>query len=415
MNILYICHRIPFPPNKGDKIRSFNQIRDLSKRHTVHLACLVDDPADLQHVTALRKYCASVEAVYRGKMAARGLALLALFTGESLSVAAFYSRELKRRIDEKIRSERFDSIFVFCSSMAGYVADISDIPKVIDFVDVDSDKWRLYADFHPFPVSWIYRREADRLAQYEEVVARQFDRSIFVSKKEVDLFQKRVSDRSISAIPNGVDLDYFYPRVDDTLSTEPPMIVFTGAMDYFPNVDAVRYFCAEIFPKVRKVLPDLLFYIVGRNPVSSVRALGSQENVIVTGTVSDVRPYLAKAKVAVAPFRIARGIQNKILEAMAMGLPVIGTSIAFQGIEEKGETGCLSAEDPDAFVRALLLLLQDQPLRSQCGRQGRSFVERFYRWQDHGERLESLLLEATGTYPAGQDIIERSHQASWTI
>lgn len=410
MNILYICHRIPFPPNKGDKIRSFHQIRDLAKRHTVHLACFIDDPADLQHVAALRKYCASVEAVYRDKMTARGLALLALFTGGSLSVAAFYSRELKKRIDEKIRSERFDSIFVFCSSMAGYVAGVTDIPKIIDFVDVDSDKWRLYADFHPFPVSWIYRQEAGRLARYEEEIARRFDRSIFVSKREVDLFRQRVVDRPISAVPNGVDLDYFYPKGNEPLPTERPVIIFTGAMDYFPNVDAVRYFCAEILPEVKKVLPEVLFYIVGRNPVSSIKALAGH-NVVVTGTVPDVRPYLVKATVAVAPFRIARGIQNKVLEALAMGLPVVGTSVAFQGIEEKGETGCLSAEDPETFVKALLLLLQDASLRSQCAGLARAFVERSYRWQDHGERLESLLKETTGTYSTGKDSIEESTEA----
>lgn len=395
MNILYLCHRIPYPPDKGDKIRSFHQIRELSKRHTVHLACLVDDPADLKHVAALKKYCASVEAVYRNKVAARGLALLALFTGRSLSVAAFYSKELKRRIDEKIRTERLDRIFVFCSSMGGYIADISHLPKVIDFVDVDSEKWRRYAEFHPFPISWIYRQEAGRLARYEAEMARRFDRSIFVSEKEADLFRQQVSDCSISVIPNGVDLEYFRPGVKKASGDR--VIVFTGAMDYFPNVDAVRYFCAEVLPRIREAFPGVLFYIVGRNPVSSVKELGVPGRVIVTGTVPDVRPYLAKAAVAVAPFRIARGIQNKILEAMAMGVPVVGTATAFQAFEEKEGVGLRFADDPEAFAQEVILLLRDPALRARLGLQARSFVERLYRWQDHGERLGSLLQEGIGT------------------
>lgn len=394
MNILYLCHRIPYPPDKGDKIRSFHQIRELSKRHTVHLACLIDDPEDLKHVAALRKYCASVEAVYRNKVAARGLALLALFTGQSLSVAAFYSKELKKRIDAKIRTERLDRIFVFCSSMGGYVADVSHLPKVIDFVDVDSEKWRCYADYHSFPISWIYRQEADRLARYEAEMARRFDRSIFVSEKEADLFRQQVSDCSISAIPNGVDLDYFYPG-GKTPSGD-PAIVFTGAMDYFPNVDAVRYFCAEVLPRIREVFPGVLFYIVGRNPAASVKELGVPGRVIVTGTVPDVRPYLAKSAVAVAPFRIARGIQNKILEAMAMGVPVVGTSVSFQAFEEKEGVGVRFADNPESFAQEVLLLLQDRTLRTRLGLEARSFVERLYRWQDHGDRLGSLLQDGIG-------------------
>jgi sugar transferase (PEP-CTERM/EpsH1 system associated) len=391
MKILYLAHRIPYPPTKGDKIRSFHQIRYLSMKHTVHLGCLVDEPGDLQYVKALERYCASVDIVYRAKTVATSLAALALFTKKPLSIVAFYSSELAKKIRQRLNSEAFDRILVFSSAMAEYVREVSDLPKVMDFVDVDSEKWRLYADYHPFPLSWLYRLEAERLARYEEEVARAFDCAVFVSEKEACLLKRRVSDRPISIIPNGVDLDYFAATADDQPGFDEPALVFLGAMDYFPNVDAVRYFCGEVFPLIRRASPETRFYIVGRNPTRQVRALGHQPNVIVTGSVPDVRPYLAKARVAVAPLRIARGIQNKILEAMAMGLPVIGTSMAFQGLQATAADGIRMADDPRDFAEAVLLLLEDHGLRRRCALQARCYVERRHRWQDHGVQLESLL------------------------
>jgi sugar transferase (PEP-CTERM/EpsH1 system associated) len=393
MNILYIAHRIPYPPNKGDKIRSFHQIRHLSSKHAVHLACLVDEPEDLQYVKALEKYCASVDAVYRAKTTARLLAVQALFTHNPLSVASFYSGELKRKIAHRLRSEKCDRILVFSSSVAQYVWHVVGIPRVIDFVDADSEKWRLYADYHPFPRSSIYRLEANRLARYEAEIARVFDHAIFISEKESSVLQGQASGLPISVIPNGVDLDYFSPSRDHLIGSKQPFIVFSGAMDYFPNVDAVRYFCKAIFPLISKAMPETQFYIVGRCPTRQVRELGHQPNVIVTGSVPDIRPYLAPASVAVAPLRIARGVQNKILEAMAMGLPVVGTSMAFQSIPATRADGIRIADDPRGFAQKVLTLLADHELQRQCSLQARHFVRRHYRWQDHGIRLESLLEE----------------------
>ena len=395
MNILYIAHRIPYPPNKGDKLRSFHQICHLSTRHSVHLACLVDDQEDLQHIRTLEKYCASVDAVYRDKTVARVLAALALFTNQPLSVASFYSKKLEAKIARRLRSQKFDRIFVFSSAMAWYVRDVSHIPKIMDFVDVDSEKWRLYAAYHPFPRSWIYRLEANRLAQYEQQVARIFDHSLFVSEKEADLYKRLATDRPISVIPNGVDLDYYAPSGNTSSSPNRLVIVFTGSMDYFPNVDAVRYFCKEIFPMIQAALPEVTFYIVGRNPTRQVKTLGRQRGVIITGSVSDVRPYLASARVAIAPFRLARGVQNKVLEAMAMGLPVVGTSQAFQGIQATLADGIRIADDPKGFAQEVLTLLKDSEFHRRCSLQAREYVKRCHRWQEHGARLE-LLLQAIG-------------------
>jgi sugar transferase (PEP-CTERM/EpsH1 system associated) len=389
MKILYIAHRIPYPPNKGEKIRAFHQIQYLSRIHEVYLTCLVDEKKDLPSVKVLEKYCTSVDAVYRDKLVSRVLALFALFTNKPLSVASFYSRALARKIARRLRSERFDRIFVSCSAMTEYVRHVSDIPKVVDFVDVDSEKWRLYADYRPFPLSWIYRLEAKRLARYEEEIVQGFDHSLFISDREVALFQQRVKNRPISFIGNGVRLDYFSPQ--DKSCADQPFIVFTGVMDYFPNIDAARYFCEEVFPLIRGALPDAHFYIVGRNPSWQVGKLGCQPQVTVTGAVPDIRPYLKKAMIAVVPLRIAGGVQNKILEAMAMGLPVVGTSKAFQGIHATVTDGIRIADEPKEFARQVLMLLKDPRLRRQCSLQARRYVERYHCWEDYGAHLDQLL------------------------
>jgi sugar transferase (PEP-CTERM/EpsH1 system associated) len=304
---------------------------------------------------------------------------------------------LRKKITQRLNSEKFDLIFVFSSNMAEYVRHVSDLPRVMDLVDVDSEKWRLYANCYSLPFSWVYQLEARRLARYEAEVAGIFDHAIFVSEKEASLFKRRVSDRPISVFPNGVDLDYFAPNGDDP---KQPALVFTGEMNYFPNVDAVRYFCGEIFPLIRATVPDARFYIVGRNPTPQVRKLGRQPNVFVTGAVNDVRPYLAQARVAVAPLRIARGVQNKVLEAMAMGLPVVGTSVAFQGTQATVADGIRITDNPQEFAREALTFLKDPGLRRQGALQARRYVQRCHRWQDHGASLESLLQDVVGESPS---------------
>jgi sugar transferase (PEP-CTERM/EpsH1 system associated) len=391
MNLLYLAHRIPYPPNKGDKIRAFHQLRHLAQRYTVHLACLVDDLEDLPYVKDLEKCCASVEAVYRGKTAARLRALTALATGKPLSVASFSSRALQRHIARRLRTAAIDRIVVFSSAMAEYVRDVTGIPKVIDFVDADSEKWRLYADHQPFPWSQLYRLEAKRLARYEAEAASWFDHAVFISDAEAQVLRGRTQGQPVTVIPNGVDTDYFSPHGGGQPPLGEPCLVFTGEMNYFPNVDAVRHFCRAILPLVKRLVPNVRFYIVGRYPTRQVRALADGRHVVVTGAVPDVRPYLGVAHLAVAPFRIARGIQNKVLEAMAMGLPVVGTAIALRGLQATAADGVRIADHPEAFAQEVLALLQDPLERRRCAHRARQFVCRHHRWQEHGARLEALL------------------------
>jgi sugar transferase (PEP-CTERM/EpsH1 system associated) len=393
MNILYICHRIPYPPDKGDKIRSYHQVVELSRRHRVHVACLVDAREDFVHVEALRKKCASVDAAPRGALGSAIRAALALLTGESLSVAAFRSSALRRAIEKRTERDRPDAVVVFSSAMAPYASGWNGTPRVLDLVDVDSEKWRDMAAHASFPLSWIYRIEAGRLAREEARYAARFDRAILVSDLEAALFRERGGEGSIQVLVSGVDLDYYTPRPPRGPEEGGCRIVFVGVMDYWPNVDAVATFCDHVLPRIAEVIPDATFTIVGRNPVRRVRDLARRPGVTVTGTVPDVRPHLADATVAVAPFRVARGVQNKVLEAMASGVPVVSTRLGVQGVRLGPEDGVIVADDPGDQAREIVTLAQDRATWTRRSAEGRRFVERFHRWDDHGAALNRLLEE----------------------
>jgi len=393
MNILYISHRMPYPPHKGEKIRAFHQIRHLAKQNRIHVICLADDLADFEYAKILGKWCASVTTVYRSRSVALLLAARAIVNRKPLSVAAFQHKKLAKQITQRLGTERFDVVVVTSSAMAQYILSVPVVARVIDFIDVDSEKWRLYAERRSFPLSCIYQLEANRLIGYEAELTEVLDHSILISEEEARAIRSRVSARPISVISNGVDLDYFKRVECSSIEQTRPAIVFTGAMDYFPNVDAVQYFCREILPLVQSVVPDVQFYIVGRNPTRRVRRLGKAA-VIVTGSVPDVRPYLSQARVAVAPFRVARGVQNKVLEAMAMGVPVVGTHEAFKGIAACERDGVRVANDPILFAKHVTTFLRgDSEFLRRTARQARSYVERSHRWQDQGAKLERLLEE----------------------
>ena len=393
MNILYLAHRIPFPPNKGDKIRSYHQIQHLSKHHSLYLACLIDDTEDFQHVEKLQKVCRMVETSYRSSFKQLWHTGIAFLRGQALSTGAFYSPDLQRKIDRILDSVRIDRILAFSSPMAEYVRHVDHIPKLMDFVDLDSEKWGAYANYQSFPFSRLYRMESKRLGHYEQMLAREFDQSVFISSEEAQLFREKVMDRPVAVVPNGVDLEFFHRNGSASLDedSDQQTIVFTAAMDYFPNIDGAQFFCQDILPRIVKAISNVSFNIVGRKPDHQVRQLACPGLVNVTGTVPDVRPYLAKASVAVAPLRIARGVQNKILEAMAMGLPVVGTSNAFQGISATEENGIRIVDDPKRFADEIVNLLNTPSLRRECGARARDFVQRHCRWEDCGLALEKLI------------------------
>jgi sugar transferase (PEP-CTERM/EpsH1 system associated) len=392
-DLLLLIHRMPYPPNKGDKIRSYHLLKHVAQRYRVHLGTFVDDPADWQHVPTVQAMCASSHFASLNPALARVRSLGALARGRSLSLDYYRDAGMARWVDQTVAAHGIERVLVFSSPMAQYADKYRGARRVIDFCDVDSDKWRQYADKKSWPMSWLYRHEARRLLAYEREVASRWDASLFVSGPEAELFRRLApeSEAKIGHFSNGVDTDYFSPHHAHASPYAPGerALVFTGAMDYWPNVDAVQWFAGEIFPQLRARFADLRFYIVGSRPTPAVQALAQQAGVVVTGTVPDVRPYIAHASVAVAPLRIARGIQNKVLEAMAMATPVVVSPQALEGIDAVPGTELVLAPDAAGFVQAVASLLEQQ--EHAMGPAARARVERQYSWPSNLACIEERL------------------------
>ena len=337
--LLFLCHRIPFPPNKGDKIRSFNMLKELAKHYEVYLGAFVDDSYDWQYASKLDEYCQDVCLLGQNKTLCKIKGLTAFLTGKAISLPYYYDGKMASWTSSTIKQHGIKKIFVYSSAMAQYAEPnmSDDAHLVIDFVDVDSDKWRQYSEGKSGISSWVYGREYRKLQAYESKVAAIADHSLFVSPQEADLFKKQVPatvQPTVQGVLNGVDTAFFDPEatLDEALDTNPD-VVFTGAMDYWANVDAVVWFEKHVWPKIRTSYPEATFYVVGGNPTAEIKALDGKNGIVVTGRVKDVRPYILLSKVSVAPLQIARGIQNKVLEAMSMAKPVVATSMANEGIE----------------------------------------------------------------------------------
>jgi sugar transferase (PEP-CTERM/EpsH1 system associated) len=400
-DLLLLIHRIPYPPNKGDKIRSYHLLKHLAKHYRVHLATFVDDPDDWQYVPHVEALCASSHFARMNPLLARVKSLQALVKNRSLSLEYYRDAGLDAWVKRTMAAHGIERVLVFSSAMAQYADPYRKARRVVDFVDVDSDKWRQYADKKAFPMSLLYRYEAHQLLRYERQVARDYDASLFVSAPEAALFRTLApeSGAKIGHFSNGVDTDYFSPHEPHASPYAPGerALVFTGAMDYWPNVDAVQWFCDEVFPALRTRFPELHFYIVGSRPAPAVQALAQRPGVKVTGTVPDVRPYIAHAAVAVAPLRIARGIQNKVLEAMAMATPVVVSPQALEGIDAVPGSELVLAEDAAAFADAVATLLSENDATKESaaaaiGQAARAKVQRRYSWSSNlaciGENLE---------------------------
>ncbi len=387
MRLLMLAHRIPFPPHTGDKVRAYQVARHFATRHELTLGFVIDDAADRAGLEALRREVPDLEWGGLWKPAALTRGLAALACGRSLSIAYFHSRSLAKRVGARLRDGRYDAIYASSSPMAAYVRSAR-LPVVMDFVDVDSDKWTQYATKQRPPRSWAYRLEGRRLRRFESEAVRWGERCILATAAEETLLRGFAPWARTAVIPNGVDLTGYAPPGDA------PTVIFTGAMDYLPNVDAVEHFCADIFPAVTRAVRGARFLIVGLNPSPAVRRLAALPGVTVTGAVPDVRPYYRQAAVCVAPLRIARGIQNKVLQSMALGVPVVATSAAARGLEARAEEHFLVQDDPARFAEAVIGLLGDREQRVRLAARARGFVESNHSWPAVLGRIEAVVTDA---------------------
>ena len=402
MRILFLTHRIPYPPNKGDKIRSYNILQYLTKHHEVYLGSLIDEQTDIQYVAQLQSQVKEfVFETIRPKIK-KICCLRSFLKAESISVCYFYSSRLQKKVNALFEQIDFDVLFCFSSPMAEYYfrsahkkRAAKPLIRIMDLIDVDSYKWTQYAEQSSGLKRLIYRHEACYLSQYEHRIAETFDHLLVVSEQEKNVFLRGLAATNLSVVTNGVDLDFFNPRHPQRQQAQKPTLVFTGVMDYWPNIEGVQWFVERVFPRIRAAIPATAFYIVGSRPTTDIRRLEHIEGIVVTGFVEDVRDYLAAANLCVVPLRIARGIQNKILEAMAMGKPVVTTSQAFEGIKAVSGQEIIPADGEDMFAAAVIDLLQDKQKAESMGAKARRCVETHYSWDRNLNVLDGIFEKET--------------------
>lgn len=393
-NILYLVHRLPYPPNKGDKVRSYNLLLHLLTQHRVFLGTFIDDPEDEQHIATLHSVCHDLHVAKLNLRFAKLRSLNGLLAGEPLTLRYYRDSSMQDWVNTTCKHHQIDTAVIFSSAMAQYVEEIPRLQSVIDFVDVDSAKWTQYAPQHRWPLSWLYRREGRLLLEYERRMAARAVCSFFVTDNETALFCQLAPECTVrvATMCNGVDSDYFSSdseRVSPYSNSE-LAIVFTGAMDYWPNIDAATWFSAEVLPILLKRWPTASFYIVGRNPTPEVRALAS-DKIIVTGTVLDVRPYLQHATVVVAPLRVARGIQNKILEAMSMARPVVASKECAVAVDALPDRELVTATGASEFINKIDNLLNDKLEGNSIGCAARKRIVERYSWNFHLRHIDRYI------------------------
>lgn len=391
MRILFICHRFPFPPNRGGKIRPFQMIRHLSEKHRVTVASLAHSQAEMDAGAGLRDHCAEIIAEVLPDSTRWPQAVLGLAQSVPSSVEYFRSNRLHQRVREAWQREKFDAVMVHCAFVAQYAADLPGGLHILDYGDLDSTKWMDYSEHRAFPLSLGYAIEAKKLRRYERAMAERFDLITVTTRGEADEFRTLGVDKPCTVIPNGVDGKFFQPATMG--GGTQPVIVFLGRMDYFPNIDGILWFIHDVFPRIRQAMPGAEVRVVGADPSAEIRRLARIDGVTVTGFVKDVRPYLNEATVAIAPLRIARGTQNKILECMAAGIPVVSTGQAAKGIAATPGEHLLVADNAEDFSRDVLELLRDTEWRKRLATAARAQVEQAHAWPASMRILDQVLEE----------------------
>jgi sugar transferase (PEP-CTERM/EpsH1 system associated) len=396
VRVIFLSQRVPFPPDRGDKITTHHFLRHLLARgDTVRVGCLAEDDDEVRHAQVLRKDVAEVCAPKISRRVRKLTSLRGLVTGQPLTLPFFAQRTLSRTLATWVEREPPDLIWVYSSGMAQFAMPFAQVPvRLMQFAELDSDKWAQFAQRTRGPLRAIYAREARTLLAYEREVARAFTISTVVSEVERTLFKQRIPGVDPLVLGNGVDVERFCQG--DAAQREPHTVIFTGVMDYEPNVDGVLWFAREVWPRVRARVHDAKFFVVGSRPVAAVQALHDRDGIEVTGRVPEVTPWLHRASVAVAPLRLARGVQNKVLEAMSTGLPVVATPAAAQGLGEASarEPGLLIEGDADRLADRTAALLCDRAQSQTRGRSAAAFVRAHFRWENMFAIADAAIVRA---------------------
>ncbi|MDF1839002.1 MAG: TIGR03087 family PEP-CTERM/XrtA system glycosyltransferase [Planctomycetota bacterium] len=386
MQILFLAQRIPYPPNRGDKITSWRLIERMSRDHDVTVVAFAHDEGDRAAAKVLNEEKGiRTIAIDHDERKKKLTSMPLLLTGKPLTLGVYGSKALQSEVDKLIPNTDF--AYAFSSSMGAFLLPHS-LPWVMHIAELDSDKWRQYAKRSSFPMSWVYGRECKTLLRFEQRLAAAAITNVLCTPLEEDIFKEQIPGFSTTVLQNGVDLKFFHPAPE---KAEPGRLVFTGVMDYLPNIDACVHFVEDILPLIREKHPDVRFDIVGSKPTPEVKALANTPGVTVTGFVDDIRDWSHKASIAVAPLRIARGIQNKVLEALSMGLPVVGSTSATQGVQGKPGEHYWVTDDPAEHARMVIDLLDHPDKAQELGLIGRKFVEDNYDWEVTLKPLDGII------------------------
>jgi sugar transferase (PEP-CTERM/EpsH1 system associated) len=389
VRILYLCHRFPYPPQRGGKIRPFNMIRHFTEQgHRVVLASVARSEAEAQAGAGIQAHTEKYLVETIGSAAASARMVMRLPSLTPSSFGYFYSPALRKRVTAELGAGSFDLIFVHCSSAAQYVHDVRGVPKILDFGDMDSQKWHEYAVHRKFPLSLGYGLEGVKVQRAEARMAARFDMCTCTTRAELETLRSYGVPTHSDWFPNGVDSEFFSPVPEPH---DPDLVAFVGRMDYFPNQQAVIEFCRDVLPSVQARRPGTRFQIIGAEPPEHIRDLGKLPGVSVTGSVPDVRPLVRRAALTVAPLRIARGTQNKILESMSMGVPVVSSLEASGGVDAVAGEHLLVASNPQEMTESVLRLVGDSQERPRLAAAGRARVLSNHSWSASMRRLDEIV------------------------
>jgi len=398
--LLFVAHKLPYPPDKGERVRAFHAIRMLRRWFRVTVAA-PQRPGTPTDAPPAGEWADRVVRVPDGRLRALARAARSALRGQAASQGYFDSRRLRRRLEEEARSGPFDVVVAYCSSMVPAALAVPARAHVADLVDADSAKWAAYARSAGPLGRVVYAREARAVRRLEQRAIENCDAVVAVSRAELHVLGLAGHPKAL-AVGNGVDAAYFDPAAVAARQTRGLAIVFTGTMSYRPNVDAVCWFAREVLPAVRRGVPEARFVIVGRDPAPAVRRLAGAPGVEVTGAVPDVRPYLAGAALAVCPLRLARGVQNKVLEAMAMGRAVVASAAALEGLDAEPGRNVLRSDGAEAWRQTVTALLGDPDRRGAIGRAAREHIVSRCTWEARlGPLVELCRTLANGPESAG--------------
>lgn len=389
MRLLFLTSRLPFPPHRGDKLKIYNLIKQLSRRgHEITLVSFVASKREeTEYVRPLLEFCVDVKTVHMTSLSSIFNCFSSLLSSSPFQVSYFKSIRMKRVIESALASKAYGIIHVHLIRMAQYVAESKNIWRVLDLTDAGSLYLNRFLKVTHNPFLRLFLGiEAKRLERYEQILER-FDTCLVCSDIDREVLHEHAPNSRIDLLYNGIDLEYFVP--DGEIQQEPYRIVYTGNMSYFPNVDGVVFFVREVFPRIKRAIEQAKLFIVGQNPPYRLRRLESKD-ITVTGFVPDIRQYYLRSTVAVAPIRFGAGTLNKVLEPMALGLPVVATSIAAEGLPIKHGKELLIADSADDFAEAVVKVLLDTNLQKTLGASAKHIVRDLYDWERIVRKLEDV-------------------------